>query len=392
MLTRALTYVSLVLLSGATLVTAQVKLHDPHTPPAGFAFVTVVIAGAAPDLAPYLNANVWAVHIRTPSIPQVLTVPINSVIPTQLPGEVQINITPPPGLDLNTTKIDIVLKRDGFPTVTWSLQKHEIPTCKLTFNQAASAAKADVYLSGSWIPAVGAKPSYNIDSHMSLPVCLPHTWDLKFTGTVKTADHPNADPDSFSAGIALGPRYPFWGTPTSAFDFQWRAAQWEFSRKDEAFNFTTVPTFTYARGWFRTNPATHNVRHAGGLNVRFAPEIGENLRNHIAAIRNGYGGIARMVPGADFYLVFPRDNWGVRWTSTWDARILLTREPFIDYRRAIPASLGRGTRNSLSNTLEVNPNKLFAINIKHEYGSLPPAFKFVDHKVTVGLSISWSWH
>ena len=399
MLTRNILIASLTLLAGALPSGAKVSLRSPAPDPVGMAFITVGITPIPTDPTPYRDASVWSVHIRTPANPDGWAVQVTRVVPLasfSASGQVQIYIALPPGavapLDIDTAKIDVALKRDGGPSVIWSRHKPEGQNrCSLSLNPSDNPAKADMYLSGSWVPAAGSRPSYNIDSHISVPYCLGKTWDLNVTGKVKTADHPNADPDSFSAGVALAPRFPFWGSPNEAFDFQWQAAQWEFSRRDEALNLTTIPTFTYARGWFDTG-AAHRVTHSGGFNVRFAPALGENLRNHITAIRNGYGAIARMTPGADVYLALPRDAWSIRLTSTWDARILLTREPLIDYRRPVRFSLARGTRHSVSNTLEINPNKYFGISIKHEYGSLPPAFEFVDHKATVGLAITWSWH
>jgi hypothetical protein len=97
-----------------------------------------------------------------------------------------------------------------------------------------------------------------------------------------------------------------------------------------------------------------------------------------------------LTPGASAYLVKNIGTNKLSWTTLYRPRVLLTKEPLIDHRRAAPVSLARGTREYISNTLNWQVG-LFAITLKHEYGSLPPAFEFVDHKATIGLTVMWKW-
>jgi hypothetical protein len=86
----------------------------------------------------------------------------------------------------------------------------------------------------------------------------------------------------------------------------------------------------------RSGLSGFGLRKGVDLEIPIGLEVGENLRNRITAIRNGYGGIARFVPGASFYAVSP-EFWGhvkATWSSTYTARLLMANEPFIDYRDA----------------------------------------------------------
>jgi hypothetical protein len=123
----------------------------------------------------------------------------------------------------------------------------------------------------------------------------------------------------------------------------------------------------------RSGLSGFGLRKGVDLEIPIGLEVGENLRNRITAIRNGYGGIARFVPGASFYAVSP-EFWGhvkATWSSTYTARLL--------------------TRHYVENSLNFTFNEYFGLSIKHEYRSLPPAFEFVDHKATVSLVVMWAW-
>ena len=271
------------------------------------------------------------------------------------------------------------------------------------FYPADSKTKADVYLFGSIASGIGAKPSYNIDASIASPGLVlgakpasgkPDLRNLTLSavGTVKTADQPKLDPDSFSAGVQLAMRRPksLDSIGRSYFLVQWDAAKWEFSRKDQAFNFVSAPTAIYNVGGAVKN-SDGSIKASASLDIFGGVELGENLRNKLAL--DGYGAIARIVPGAAGYLVFPGaiGTKQISLTSEYHSRILLEKEPFIDTRGTTRTSFARGSRHTLTDTLNIKLNDFFSIQAKHEYGSLPPAFKFVDHKVTIGITTMWKW-
>jgi len=133
--------------------------------------------------------------------------------------------------------------------------------------------------------------------------------------------------------------------------------------------------------------AAINAELAGGI------EAGANMQSK--DLPQGYGGIFRIVPGASIYAVFPGalgfDE--IRWTSTYRARLLTTREPFVDVRdddRPF-ASLAKGTRHEWKDQLDFKVTPLVGLTFTHEYGSTPPAFKILDHRFTLGATVMWAW-
>jgi hypothetical protein len=388
---------SAVLVCLATMASAQpqakLKLRALVCEP-GRNVATVGFTKPSPDSKTVIDPDLWIFVAKTVANPVGSRLKVLTVKPFDaFAQDGQVTLILESTLPDSVSSVEVTLLLAGQPTLTWRPKQRtsqNTPTppgpcfSGLGFGAAANRNKADVYLSGIWVPATGAKPTYSIDSNMTLPLCSTTFWDLlRLDGKVKTNDKPNADPDSFSAGVSIARKYPFNIANRQYLDFKWGMAQWEFSRKEEAFNFTSAPAATWA------------VVLAKGvdLEVPVGLEVGTNLRNHITAVRNGYGAIARLAPGAGFYAVSPK-LWGnakITWSTIYTARVLMTREPFIDHRRNPAGSMARGTRHHLENSVDLSFNDYVSLTVKHEFGSLPPAFEFVDHKATVGLVVMWAW-
>jgi hypothetical protein len=64
-------------------------------------------------------------------------------------------------------------------------------------------------------------------------------------------------------------------------------------------------------------------------------------------------------------------------------------EPFINTAHGVTAvGLTAKSRNWVEVDLDYTPEafKYFGLNVKYQFGSLPPLFSFVDHKVSVGVT------
>ena len=352
-----------------------------------------------PTAGTFQDCRVWAVVYKTMDDPvgaRIGVVRCRAASNYAQTGQVILSLER--AVPNDAASIEITYMVGDHPSVTWRPKKklqgqtdsrqtpaHTTSSSGNCFSgfgfNKATAKDANVNLTGSWIPAVGAKPTYSIDGTVALRCEVTTSLSFELDGKVKTADKKNADPDSFSTGISMiYNHFPGQKMRPVNWEVEWGIVDWEFSRKEESFNFVTSPTGTVV--W--------TAKPGINFDVSFGAEVGTNLRNHITEIRNGYGTIARLTPGASAYLVKNIGTNKLSWTTLYRPRVLLTEEPLIDHRRAVPVSLARGTRESISNTLNWQVG-LFAITLKHEYGSLPPAFEFVDHKATIGLTVMWKW-
>jgi hypothetical protein len=81
-------------------------------------------------------------------------------------------------------------------------------------------------------------------------------------------------------------------------------------------------------------------------------------------------------------------------TSNYTARMPATDEIFINthYISATGKTvsiytMSNQTRNHVKDELDLTIAKPFSITIKHEYGELPPGFRTIRNKVSIGLTI-----
>jgi hypothetical protein len=135
------------------------------------------------------------------------------------------------------------------------------------------------------------------------------------------------------------------------------------------------------------------VRAAINAELIGAIEAGANMQSK--DLPEGYGGIFRLVPGASNYAALPEalgfDE--IRWTSTYRARILTTKEPCVDLRDDEHpfASLAKGTRHEWKDQLDFRVTPLLSLTFTHEFGSTPPAFRILDHRFTLGVTAMLAW-
>jgi len=171
----------------------------------------------------------------------------------------------------------------------------------------------------------------------------------------------------------------------------------ELDKKGNAINVVSAPSITYGLGHaFVTldakNPGAKKVSASVGLDLSGGFEFGSNLKNDYAVANKTIGGqgwFLRGVPSATAYLIIPkvlRLN-KISVTSSYVARIPTTDEVFIETRQTknpIP-ELSDKTRNYVQNAVNFMITDYFGIQIKHQYGSLPPAFNLVQNSGSIGL-------
>lgn len=328
---------------------------------------------------------------RSPSNPEGEPIAHSKVVPIKFyetSGGVRIIFDSP--LASTPSMLDVFLSQKTLQRVTW---KPRDPSPEDTGLFGVSRRdQAAMYFFGSLAAGRNSKPSYNLDVEMASPSVHRELWRVSLRGKAKTSDSLNYDPDSFDVAARMERVYPFKPKGKAPYtDMGWDILKWEFSRKDQSYNLITAPTLTLTSTLGRRISNFRTVA-ALDLDANLGIEAGRNLRNEVAP--EGYGGIFRVVVGGGLYAAFPRALGlaEIRWTSTYIARLLATSEPVIDTREGYRSALTRGTRHDLDSALKLKFNEFVALSIKHEYGSAPPAFKILDHRVTVGVEIMWAWH
>lgn len=359
--------------------------------------ITVVVGGQPrPDPGVFTDVAKWVVIVRSAANPVGTQVPLQSVLPTtvyQDRGLIRITFASPVAADIDAA--DVIWLPGKSARVAWN-QKGVAGV--LGVFPVEKRDKADIYLFGSWVSGPDVSPVYNVDLSVA-----PPPLDIKIRGgdfrvttsfTMKSAERRSVDPDSYQVSAKMGRLYPVnLGEAGPYLDFQWDAARLEFSRKDSFSNFVTAPSLVFSKALFASLTEQKLVRAAVNVELLGSIEAGANLR--AKDLPEGYGTIFRVVPGVAFYAAFPGalGTEEVRWTSTYRARILTTKEPYIDVRDDDEpfASVARGTRHEWKDQLEVKVTPLLSLAVAHEFGSTPPAFKILNHRFTLGVTMMWAW-
>jgi hypothetical protein len=216
-------------------------------------------------------------------------------------------------------------------------------------------------------------------------------YTISVTGDINTDKKKNADPDSFHWAI------PIQHVTRSNITEQFPTLGMELDKKGNAINLVSGPSVTGAIGHTFVrgdpkNPGAKTVTASIGLELSGGLEFGSNLKNDFAVANKTIGGqgwFLRGVPSATCYLIVPKvlRLSKISITSSYTARIPTTDEVFIETRhRANPVpELSSNTRNFVQNTINFMLTDYFGIQIKHQYGSLPPAFNLVQNSGSIGL-------
>jgi hypothetical protein len=303
-------------------------------------------------------------------------------------GFVLLNLESP--VPAKYSRIDVTFTGNNLPH--FSIEPSTAPAIAWV---SASKTKDDstVYISGTFAPSEGTSPSYTIDSKASyiLRSFARGAYTVSATGDINTDKKKTADPDSFHWAIPI--------QHVTKFDVteQFSTIGMELDKEGKAINLVSAPSVTGALGHNfirpdRKVPGAKTVAASIGLELSGGLEFGSNLKNDFAVANKTIGGqgwFLRGVPSASCYLIIPkilRLN-RISLTSSYTARIPTTNEVFIETRHtATPLpELSSNTRHYLQNTLNLMFTDYFGIQIKHQYGSLPPAFSFVQNSGSIGL-------
>jgi hypothetical protein len=290
-------------------------------------------------------------------------------------------------------RVVVTLLLGNAPTQSLTPRSAKAKRCLVPVDKAEDAS---LYFSGIVAPGAGVTPVYTIDARANWRVhCFGDTCGtpLAISATAKTDKRNQVDPDSFSAFLSL---QHYASDPI----FKWDAGV-ESNREANVLNVVSaaraVKTLrkTFRR---RTVDAGGNqsfaVRTTIGINLGVGVELGANLRNAYDAGRDegaGSGLILRGVPSARVYIVVPAPV--IRrlvLKVDYQVRFLAKDELFLETRNLAPKAdpvphRDRRSRHYVQGSAKLMMTDWVALQFGYEHGSLPPAFKFVNHSGTIGF-------
>ena len=262
----------------------------------------------------------------------------------------------------------------------------------------SSKQKSDLYISATYSPAINSDPQYSIDVSAGLmwDLSQPHLnyGQLGFVGAVKTDKRKKVDPDSFRLFLAYQntPVAEFHG-PLQGVLFTWLAAGTEFDRKGDNINFITAPSLDFPIRLFpKVIRATSEPMAV--LTPTIGVEAGHNFKNAVSGDTGR--GIFRAVAGASLLFRFnPKlpGFKGIDFSSAYTLRIPAVEEIYtltekVNGDDVDKPFLGSNPRHYVKSELNFKITDPFSITIKHEYGAIPPVFRKVDNKLSIGFTYS----
>jgi hypothetical protein len=255
------------------------------------------------------------------------------------------------------------------------------------FAEAKSTGRADsdIYIAGQLEGAKGSSAVKTLDAKIQLPIGVSffrENQDLLPFFDFKVSSNKKADPDSLKFGAMI--RSPFVTNKSWVRDIVWDTE----GRIEGNKNFKNINGI-----WANTVYFLPPVIGSGKAQLFVQPfigfELGGNLRSPVKEAE--HRGIARAMTGASVYLNFFTGNGLVDAISLqtdyirrWPLRGEISFTEDKD-KNLIPLFIGRNPRDYVQSKVQFEMSKYFAITIGHEYGSLPPNFKLVDNKYSVGF-------
>jgi hypothetical protein len=251
--------------------------------------------------------------------------------------------------------------------------------------KSTGRADSDIYIAGQLDGAKGTSAVKTIDAKVQLPIAISlfrKNQDLIPFFDFKMSSNKKADADSLKMGAII--------RSTFVTDRRWlRDIVWDTEGRIEG-----NKNFKNMNGlWANTAYFLPPVIGSGKAQLFLQPfvglELGGNLRSPVKAAE--HRGIARATAGASAYLNFFTGH------RLADAISLQTdyirRWPLIGEisftedadKKLIPLFIGRNPRDYVQTKVQFEMSKYFAITVGHEYGALPPNFKLVDNKYSVGF-------
>lgn len=277
------------------------------------------------------------------------------------------------------------------PTGTAVEEQSDPTKDSLSFTAAEGRDDSNIYLSGEFVAATKSRPNFSGDIKVEIPVRRVigdriHEFNPFFE--LKVGHGPDVDPDSMKLGMNW--EFPAWRYRGDDLQFPIRriflknAPQLEAEKDWDNVNFVLDSRFRFMS---RTYSGSHTTFY---FRPFLGQEFGKNLNSPVAAAKGKM--IYRPLIGTTMNLIFPIQRAGLydfsiegEYTRRW----LMKRE--ITFQEADggafqPLEIGKGPRDFLSTKFTLNFTKFLGGTLTYERGKIPPSFKMVNNKLTIGLT------
>jgi hypothetical protein len=292
--------------------------------------------------------------------------------------------TSSPVFDPTTRKITITYKQGNFPDVRFQRPDEEKSRLAKTFTSANDKDDADIYVFGSATGAHKSKPIYSIDAKLGY-----YFWDFKRHGrlgpkfTFTSDEGSDVDPDSITLKLAYENIFVL--SPARYLFLNVDAAGGEFDKEGDTRNFISGVNVKFVpRSVFLSETNIAAVDFTAGV------EGGHNFKNVVD--EDGSGGILRLNLGlgAHFVALAPWKFKRININGDYLVRLPQRREIFIEKIGDDDVfTTTKRARHLVNADVDFMFSDGLGLTIKYEYGSLPPSFKLVDHKVSVGFTVKF---
>ena len=338
--------------------------------------IQVLFGAKFPDRS-ILNPGDWLVQVidpensAQPSVAQVV-----SVSPDQTRSLVILKLKAP--VDSITQRIVITYQRGNFPSIV--LNQPIKAGASAAFTAAKGKDDADIYFSGTVAGAHGSKPLYQFESKIGYLKSF-RFGSLGCKATANAAKESNIDPDSITATISYEKVFVL--SPLTGIILQGDILGGEFDKESKTRNLTTG-----LDGILVIPPARFGEKTFASLDLLLGFEGGHNYKNELDPM--GLGNFWRGKIGANVHII-SRDLLGftrVMFSTEYKVRILSALEPYTEKigDRDV-TTLTKKARHYIGADLDLMFSEALGISLKYRYGSLPPAFKFVNSSVSIGLTL-----
>lgn len=262
------------------------------------------------------------------------------------------------------------------------------PPSQYDLAKTTDRSKADIYLSGNIEGVRKDKAVKTVDLKVQLPFSVPvfqndniliPYLDLKYNSNKK------ANADSLNIGAILRS-----GVSVSNKGLI-RGIVWDLDARIEGnANLKFINGIVGNRlSFVNSSPELCG----GACNFYVQPfvglEVGKNMRTPV--VQANEKSVVRPLVGATAYLGFPINRFlldTISLQSEYIRRWSMTSEVGVDKvgDKYVPVYAGRGPRDYVSTKLDFAFNDYMSFTIGHTYGSLPPNFKLIDHKYSIGMT------
>lgn len=281
-------------------------------------------------------------------------------------------------LDPSAHRITIRLQLPNFPEFT--VGEPEKSGARKAFTAAKGKEDADIYFSGTAAGARGSKPLYSFESKLGYLFNLKRKGALGPKAEVNAASESNIDPDSIKASVSYEKIFVF--GPARGLILRSEALGIEFDKENRTRNLMTE-----LNGTLVLPPARLGDNTFAAVDFMAGFEGGHNYRHKLN--EDGLGNIWRWKFGANLYFVAlkPPIFKRIDFSASYKVRLLNSAEPFTEtINDEEVTTLRKKPRHHAASDLDFMFSDALGITLKYRYGSLPPAFKFVDHSASVGLT------